>query len=110
MLTGKSQHPSQTHFRCFGLTLLHSDGKADYVWTRPLDGQVQVWLNKYPQLPAWKHIGVVKDGVGTSGANIRLAPLTGTKQHPGSGRADYVAVNPGTGAIVAWLNGCDDRV
>lgn len=63
----------------------------------------------YPQLPAWRHIGVVKDGVGTSGANTRFAQLTGTTQQPGSGRADYVAVDPTTGVIAAWLNGCDDR-
>ncbi|KAK8140819.1 hypothetical protein G3M48_001779, partial [Beauveria asiatica] len=42
---------------------INGDGKADYVWTRPLDGQVQVWLNTYPQQPAWRHIGIVKDGV-----------------------------------------------
>ncbi|OAA69170.1 lipolytic protein G-D-S-L family [Akanthomyces lecanii RCEF 1005] len=102
--SGVGQRPEEISFYD-----IDGDGKADYVWTRPLDGQVQVWLNMYPQLPAWRHIGVVKDDVGTSGANIRFAQLTGTKQQPGSGRADYVAVDPTTGAIAAWLNGCDDR-
>lgn len=44
--------------------------------------------------------GEITGGVGTSGANIRYAKLQLT------GRHDYVAVDPGTEAIGAWLNGC----
>ncbi len=78
------------------------DGKADYIWTRPLDGRMEVWLNN-PELPAWHNIGVVAEGVGTSGANVRVAQLMR------SGRPDYIAVDPNTGALAAWLNGCDDK-
>ncbi|OAA72425.1 lipolytic protein G-D-S-L family [Cordyceps fumosorosea ARSEF 2679] len=94
-------HPALTH-------IPGSDGRADYVWTRPLNGRVEVWLNMYPQQPAWRHVGVVNNCVGTSGANTRLATLPGTRRRPGSGRADFVAVGPNTGALAAWLNGCDD--
>ncbi|EGX89576.1 lipolytic protein G-D-S-L family [Cordyceps militaris CM01] len=107
-----SSPPLPTAFAFHPLTEIFffcSDGKADYVWTRPLDGQVEVWLNMYPQQPAWRHVGVVKDGVGTSGANVRFAALTGTRKHRGSGRADYVVADPSSGAFAAWLNGCDDR-
>ncbi|XWX00175.1 hypothetical protein V2A60_008195 [Cordyceps javanica] len=101
--SGIGQRPEE-----IGFYDINGDGKADYVWTRPLDGRVEVWLNMYPQLPAWEHIGVVRDGAGTSGANIRFAQLTGTRQRPGSGRADYVAADPSSGAVAAWLSGCDD--
>ncbi|KAJ3473130.1 hypothetical protein NLG97_g10499 [Lecanicillium saksenae] len=88
---------------------INGDGKADYVWTRPIDGSVEVWLNMYPQMPAWNHVGVIASGVGTSGNNVRFAQLTGTKQTPGSGRADYIGVDPDTGSLSAWFNGCDNR-
>ncbi|PMB68953.1 hypothetical protein BM221_005539 [Beauveria bassiana] len=58
----------------------------------------------YPQPPAWRHIGVVKDGVGTAGAPTHNASprLAGTRrQRTGSGRADYVVAEPGTGAVAA---------
>ena len=79
-----------------------SDGKADYVWTRPVDGRVEVWLNMYPALPAWHAIGEIAGGVGTSGTNVRYGRLQAKE------RADYIAVDPSTGSIAAWLNGCDD--
>ncbi|KAM3459126.1 hypothetical protein MY3296_000273 [Beauveria thailandica] len=88
---------------------INGDGRADYRRQGRLRlDQVQVWLNMYPQQPAWRHIGIVKDGVrGTAGAaNTRFAKLTRTRrQRTGSGRADYVVVEPGTGAAAAWLNG-----
>lgn len=46
--------------------------------------------------------GEIAGGVGTSGANIRYARLQNT------GRADYVPVDPKTGAIAAWLGGCGE--
>lgn len=81
--------------------LLQSDGKADYVWTSAIDGSVQVWLNNYPNSPTWLAEGEIAGGVGTSGACVRwgtMYQLTG---------ASYIAVNPNTGAISAWLSGCD---
>ncbi|KAK7973640.1 elongation factor Tu GTP binding domain-containing protein [Apiospora arundinis] len=93
---GIGQRPEEIEF-----VDVDGDGRADYVWTSALDGRVRVWLNDYPKLPTWRAQGEVAGGVGTAGSNIRWAQLQGT------GRADYVAVDPGTGAVAAWLNGCD---
>lgn len=87
---------------CKVIANYRSDGKADYLWTRPLDGRVEAWLNRYPELPAWYHVGEIAGGVGTSGANVRHAQLMF------GGRTDYVAVDPNTGALAAWLSGCND--
>lgn len=81
---------------------IDGDGRADYVWTRRLDGRVRVWYNQYPSQPTWREGGEIAGGVGTSGANVKYARLQVT------GRADYVAVDPLTGALGAWLGGCAD--
>ncbi|KAH7303224.1 hypothetical protein B0I35DRAFT_498648 [Stachybotrys elegans] len=95
--SGIGQHPDEIDF-----VDIDGDGKADYVWTRKLDGRVMVWYNQYPDLPAWREGGEIAGGVGTSGANIRYANLLST------GRADYVPINPNNGAIGAWVSGCRD--
>ncbi|UZP45216.1 hypothetical protein NXS19_013028 [Fusarium pseudograminearum] len=95
--SGINQSPDEIDF-----IDMNGDGKADYVWTSRLDGSVKVWYNDYPKKPTWREAGEVAGGVGTSGANIRYAKLQKT------GRYDYVAVDPKTGAIGAWLNGCGD--
>lgn len=95
--SGIGQRPEEIEF-----VDINGDGKADYVWTSAVDGRVQVWFNDYPNLPAWRAQGEIAGGVGTAGSNIRWADLQGT------GRASYIAVDPGTGAIAGWLNGCDE--
>lgn len=95
--SGIGQSPDEIDF-----VDINGDGKADYVWTRKLDGRVMVWYNEYPEKPTWREGGEIARGVGTSGANVRLARLHST------GRADYIAMEPKTGALAAWLNGCDD--
>ncbi|KAF4990980.1 hypothetical protein FDECE_14187 [Fusarium decemcellulare] len=94
---GINQSPDEIDF-----VDINGDGKADYVWTRRLDGRVKVWYNDYPNKPTWREAGEIAGGVRTSGANIRYGKLQST------GREDYVAVDPKTGAIGAWLNGCSD--
>ncbi|KAJ4208903.1 hypothetical protein NW759_013504 [Fusarium solani] len=95
--SGINQSPDEIDF-----IDLNGDGKADYVWTRKLDGRVKVWYNNYPNKPTWREAGEIAGGVGTSGANVRYGTLSST------GRADYIPVDPKTGAIAAWLNGCND--
>ncbi|KAL0929864.1 uncharacterized protein CTRU02_215073 [Colletotrichum truncatum] len=95
--SGIGQSPDEIDF-----VDIDGDGRADYVWTRKLDGRVRVWYNQYPTKPTWREGGEIAGGVGTSGANVRYAKLQGT------GRADYVAVDPKTGALGAWLGGCRD--
>ncbi|KAJ3497498.1 hypothetical protein NLG97_g1847 [Lecanicillium saksenae] len=96
--SGIGRPPSEISFHD-----INGDGKADYVWTRPLDGGVEVWLNMYPAHPTWHSIGEVLPGTGTSGHNVRFAQLADKGEH---GREDYIAVDPSTGALAAWLNGC----
>ncbi|TLD05009.1 uncharacterized protein PgNI_09260 [Pyricularia grisea] len=95
--SGIGQRPKEIE-----LVDVNGDGKADYVWTSALDGRVKVWFNDYPNQPTWLAQGEIAGGVGTSGANVRWADLQGT------GRASYIAVDPNTGGLAAWLNGCDD--
>lgn len=84
----------------------HRDGKADYVWTRKTDGQARVWYNNYPNQPVWRPAGVFAtanfDKAEANGHLVRYARMTHT------GRASYVLLDPDTGALAAWLNGCDD--
>ncbi|KAH7013990.1 hypothetical protein EDB80DRAFT_863899 [Ilyonectria destructans] len=54
---------------------IDGDQKADYLWINPLDGSVKVWLNNYPNLPAWLEVGEVTKGAGTSVANVKYAML-----------------------------------
>ncbi|KAK7955848.1 carbohydrate esterase family 3 protein [Apiospora aurea] len=95
--SGIGQSPEEIQF-----VDINGDGKADYVWTSRLDGRARVWYNEYPALPAWREGGEIAGGVGTSGANVRYAQLQRT------GRADYVALEPKTGAFAGWLGGCGD--
>jgi hypothetical protein len=81
---------------------LNGDGKADYVWTSAATGKARVWYNNFPNNPTWVGGDEIASGVGTSGSTVRWAKL----QH--TGRASYLAVSPTTGAVSAWLNGCDN--
>lgn len=56
----------------------------------------------YPELPAWHGLGELGVGVGTSGTNVRYGELAV------NGRTDYIAVDPTSAGISAWLNGCND--
>ena len=82
---------------------VYRDGKADYIWTRPIDGATFVWFNNFPDQPAWLSQGDLASGVGVNGANVRYADLQGT------GRSSFLAIDPNTNALSAWLNGCDKR-
>lgn len=94
---GINQRPEEISFHD-----VNGDGRADYIWTSAATGKARVWVNNYPAVPMWLDKGEIASGVGTSGNAVRWAALL----H--SGREDYVAVNPHTGAIAAWLNGCDN--
>lgn len=73
------------------------------MWLNPLDGSSKVWFNNYPNKPTWLEQPEIAGGVGISGSSVRWAYLQDT------GRASYVAMDPDTGALSAWLNGCPDR-
>jgi hypothetical protein len=94
--SGIGQRPEEISFHD-----INGDGKADYIWTRAVDGAAFLWTNNYPNKPTWVARGEIAGGVGTSGQNIRYATMQNT------GRASYMAVDPNTGAVAAWLNGCN---
>lgn len=84
---------------------LDGDRRADYIWVHPFDGSINVWRNAFDKGPGtWtpydKKLAL---GVGVAGANVRFARISG--EH--TGRADYVAVEPGSGGLRVWLNLCD---
>lgn len=96
----------------FGANLLPRDEKADYVWTRSIDGVAKVWYNNYEfkedgnedkSRYGWREGGVFASGVGANGDNVRYAIMDK------SGRSSYVVLDPATGAPAAWLNGCDNK-
>lgn len=62
----------------------------------------KVWYNNYPNKPVWREGGVFASGVGANGDNVRY----GIMQH--TGRASYIVLDPTTGALAAWLNGCEN--
>jgi hypothetical protein len=75
------------------------------VWTRSIDGVAQVWFNQYSQASdrrGWREGGVFASGVGANGDNVRYAIMDKTN------RASYIVLDPATGALGAWLNGCDN--
>ncbi|KAL8829776.1 MAG: hypothetical protein Q9191_001824, partial [Dirinaria sp. TL-2023a] len=90
------------------LTYHHSDGRADYIWVHPLDGSIDTWRNYHVDTGVginWvPYSQKIATGVGYAGANVKFAYLN----HPRTGRADYVAVDPPTGALHVWLNDCND--
>ncbi|KAK3699765.1 hypothetical protein LTR37_016274 [Vermiconidia calcicola] len=93
---GIGQSPDQISFAD-----LNGNGKADYVWTDPISGQAHVYYNQLPALPAWKagdYFSLSRNGV--SGQNILYARL-----EEGDG-AVPTFVNPDTGALAAFINGC----
>jgi hypothetical protein len=77
---------------------LNGDGMADYLVVDPATGGVQAWLNGGSGT-TWYPQGLVATGVGALGYQVRLADLNG------DGMAEYLVVNPNTGAVQAWLNG-----
>lgn len=82
------------------ILISYSDGKADYLWTRPLDGQVIAWRNMYPEVPAWKPLGIIRPGDPANSHNVLWGKLTS------SGRSHPIRVDVDTGAIGSWLSTC----
>jgi lysophospholipase L1-like esterase len=78
---------------------LTGDGRADYIDVAPTSA-VQFWVNGNAGSGSWPWYpqGTTATGVGVPGNRIQFADLTG------DGRADYIDVDPATGATKAWLN------
>ena len=77
------------------------DGRADYLLVHD-NSAVDLWTNAGP-MPGggdwgWTPQGTTASGVGSPGTQIQFADITG------DGRADYLDVNPTSGATRAWAN------
>jgi lysophospholipase L1-like esterase len=79
---------------------INGDGRADYVWVNAANGSIQIWQNEVGfESTDWLGLGELASGIGTVGSDITFA-------HMSSGRADYIAVNPTSGALTVYLNEC----
>jgi hypothetical protein len=80
---------------------IDGDGLADYLWINRLDGSVSEWRNDgTADNWQWDPQGEIATGVGANGLSIHFAVLNG------NGRADYLNVDPASGAVTQWVNGC----
>ncbi|MFJ6573659.1 FG-GAP-like repeat-containing protein [Streptomyces sp. NPDC091292] len=81
---------------------LNGDGRADYLVVDDRTGAVRAWMNHggHPSgNPVWVPAGEIAAGVGSGlDSPIVFADLNG------DGRADYLVVTQGTGAVRAWMN------
>lgn len=83
---------------------LNGDDRVDYVVVDPTTGSLTAWLNGGPNESdppnwLWWPQGVIASGALVPGATVQLADLNGDRQ------ADYVVVDPASGALQAFLNG-----
>ncbi|KAL9626829.1 MAG: hypothetical protein Q9204_007009, partial [Flavoplaca sp. TL-2023a] len=87
---------------------INGDKRADYIGVGSIDGSAVVYVNHGPQ-PGGKWLWIpmnnakpIATGVGAVGADVRWGRME--KSH----RYSNLAVSPNTGALRAWLNGCNE--
>ncbi|MFH9663424.1 FG-GAP-like repeat-containing protein [Streptomyces sp. NPDC017248] len=89
---------------------VNGDGKADYLVVHD-GGEVDAWINHggdyvdgngwHPTWEAWPQFA--RGGTGATVDQIQFADIDG------DGRADYLKVDPTTGALTEWRNNGGDR-
>ncbi|CAM1501517.1 Fc.00g035010.m01.CDS01 [Cosmosporella sp. VM-42] len=79
---------------------LNGDGRDDYIYVDPENGDVYAWINRLEQdgVWQWQGIGKIAGGVGARYDNLQMVDLDG------DGRDDFCIVDKTTGAVTAWLN------
>ena len=78
---------------------VNCDGRADYLLVNEAPGAVTAYYNLgVSSFPAWGDAIEIAFGAGTPGSWVRFADIDG------DGCADYLTLNPDTGAINTWLN------
>lgn len=80
---------------------LNGDGLDDYIWM-DIHGAITLYLNggwDSSGKQIWLPQGVIATGVGSPRSEIHLADLDG------DGLADYLVVDPKSGAVTLWKNG-----
>ncbi|WP_432832370.1 FG-GAP-like repeat-containing protein [Dactylosporangium sp. CA-092794] len=93
---------------------LNGDRLADYVAIDPTTGSTDGWLNvrAWESGDNWLYRGVIASGTNTGVGTTNGVPLVGSFVNgqaafadlDGDGRDDYLAVNTGNGAVMAWIN------
>lgn len=88
---------------------IDGDGKADYLVVDKATDSVTEYLNGGPDSAAnggwvWINQGKIATGVGAAGQSIVFGAVSSR------GRADYLVITPGSGAVSLWANGCDGTV
>ncbi|PVH89046.1 integrin alpha N-terminal domain-containing protein [Cadophora sp. DSE1049] len=84
---------------------IDGDGKADYLWVNPVSGATKMWRNGGEGANGkwnWEEKGTIASGVGNNKVII-FAKLGG------HGRADYLSILPGKGAVEMWENECGSK-
>ncbi|KAI0451451.1 SGNH hydrolase-type esterase domain-containing protein [Xylaria acuta] len=79
---------------------LNGDGRDDYIYVDPSDGEVYGWINRLEKggVWQWQSIGRIAGGVGATNKTLQMVDLDG------DGRADFCLVNQNAGEVTAWLN------
>ncbi|KAK1448624.1 hypothetical protein CMEL01_07939 [Colletotrichum melonis] len=83
---------------------MNGDGKADYIWLNPENGEIRCWINNLPApwSPAGTNNSIIGSGAGVA-ESVFLADMNG------DGLEDYMIVNPQNGAVKIWWNyGADE--
>lgn len=79
---------------------MNGDGRADYIVINPVSAESQVWLNGGQAPTGWLWI--------KNNPNNEVSPAEGSvytfADINGDGKADFLAVDPASGAIQAWQN------
>ncbi|KAI1133014.1 hypothetical protein F5Y10DRAFT_154929 [Nemania abortiva] len=85
---------------------LNGDGRDDYIYLNPDDGQVYAWINRLAKdgVWQWQNIGRIAGGVGATNETLQMVDIDG------DGRDDFCLVNQSTGEVTAWLNTGTDIV
>jgi lysophospholipase L1-like esterase len=80
---------------------MNGDGRLDYVVVDATTGALTVWLNGGQNGSSWIWLpqGQIATGIGSPGSTVQLADLTG------DGKADYIVVDPASGALNVYING-----
>ncbi|KAF2787072.1 carbohydrate esterase family 3 protein [Melanomma pulvis-pyrius CBS 109.77] len=79
---------------------LNGDGRDDYIYVNPKNGDVSAWINRLEKddVWQWQGLGKIAGGVGATNDTLQMVDIDG------DGRADFCLVDKDTGEVTAWLN------